>query len=69
MLEQAPKDRQIQKFPSSYLPSTTPYIFPDFKPEVRLACVSNRMVAAGLKISKVLLLGNLSVGKSCLVNR
>lgn len=70
MLEKAPKDRQILKFPPAYLASSTPYASgSDFRSEVKSACISNRLIASGLKISKVIVLGNVAVGKSCLVNR
>lgn len=68
-MDQAPRDRQIVKFPAPYFPSSTPYAGCDFRPEVKTACTSNRMITAGLKISKVIVLGNVSVGKTSLVNR
>ena len=69
MLDKAPNDRQINKLPVAYLQSSTPYAGSDFRPEVKSACISNRLITAGLKISKVIVLGNVAVGKSCLVNR
>lgn len=69
LLDKAPNDRQIFKLPPAYLPSCTPYSGPDFRPEVKSACISNRLITTGLKISKVIVLGNVAVGKSCLVNR
>lgn len=69
MVDRAPNDRQMNKLPPPYLKSSTPYAGSDFRPEVKSACISNRLISAGLKISKVIILGNVAVGKSCLVNR
>ena len=69
MLDKAPSDRQIHKLPTSYLASSTSFTGSDFRVEVKSACNSNHLITAGLKISKVIVLGNVAVGKSCLVNR
>jgi len=69
MLDQAPKDRQIFKLPAPYATTSTPYAGADFRPEVKAACISNRLITASLKISKIIILGNVSVGKSSIVNR
>lgn len=70
MLDKAPNDRQIQKLPPPFLPSSTPYVSgSDFRAEIKAACISNRLISSGLKISKVIILGNVAVGKSSLVNR
>lgn len=69
MLDKAPNDRQIHKLPPAYLATSTPFTGSDFRSEVKSACHSNRLITSGLKISKVIVLGNVAVGKSCLVNR
>lgn len=69
MLDEAPSNRRISRLPEPLLTKFTSYANSDFLPEVRAACTSDRFIATQLKISKVLLLGNVAVGKSCLVNR
>ncbi|XP_057367569.1 ras-related protein Rab-34-like [Daphnia carinata] len=69
IVDKAPNDRQINKLPQPYLKSSTPYAGSDFRPEVKSACLSHRLISASLKISKIIILGNVAVGKSCLVNR
>lgn len=69
MLEEAASNRRINHLPQPLLAKCTPYTTSDFMTEVRTACTSDRFIATQLKISKVLLLGNVAVGKSCLVNR
>ena len=69
MLDQAPKDRQIETIPASFLNDVTPYKLTDFRPNVKAACQTNQLMAAGLKIAKAIVVGNVAVGKSSLVNR
>ena len=69
MLDEAPNNRRISRLPEPLLAKSTPYTSGDFLPEVRTACTSDRFITSQLKISKVLLLGNVAVGKSSLVNR
>ncbi|PSN34419.1 hypothetical protein C0J52_16621 [Blattella germanica] len=65
----AHKDRQINTFPRPYRSDVTPYKQLDFSRVVREACSSSRPVMSGLKISKAIFLGDVAVGKTCLVNR
>jgi hypothetical protein len=67
--DKAHKDRQINTFPRPYRHDATPYKQLDFSRIVKEACSSNRPVMAGLKISKAIFLGDVAVGKTCLVNR
>lgn len=70
MLRQAAStDRLINKFPQPYKPSLSPYNQMDFHVKVKEACISNRMIITGLKISKALVLGDVAVGKTSLVRR
>uniref|UniRef100_G3UJQ7 Ras-related protein Rab-34 n=1 Tax=Loxodonta africana TaxID=9785 RepID=G3UJQ7_LOXAF len=41
----------------------------DFHPRVTCACQEHRTGTVGFKISKVIVVGDLSVGKTCLINR
>uniref|UniRef100_A0A4W3JJP9 Ras-related protein Rab-34 n=1 Tax=Callorhinchus milii TaxID=7868 RepID=A0A4W3JJP9_CALMI len=40
-----------------------------FHPKVKKACQDDRTGTVGLKISKIIVVGDLSVGKTCLINR
>ncbi|XP_071502603.1 ras-related protein Rab-34-like [Diadema antillarum] len=64
----AARDRIITKFPQSYR-QTTPYEETDFDSRVRDACLANKTGTVGLQVSKVIVVGDVSVGKTCLVNR
>jgi len=67
--DRADKDRQINTFPRPYRSDATPYQQLDFSRIVKEACSSSRPVMTGLKISKAIFLGDVAVGKTCLVNR
>ncbi|XP_060075744.1 ras-related protein Rab-34-like [Ylistrum balloti] len=63
------KDRVISKFPQAFHPDATPYQKMNFHPKVKNACAENRTGRVGLKICKAVLVGDVSVGKTSLVNR
>ncbi|XP_063225111.1 ras-related protein Rab-34-like [Bacillus rossius redtenbacheri] len=67
--DEACKDRQICRFPPPYRSDATPYSQRDFARAVRDACSGSLPVVAGLKISKAVFLGDVGVGKTCLINR
>lgn len=67
--QKAARDRVITVFPGPFTSSGTPYEELDFDQQVRDACQGNKVVTSGLKISKVIVLGNVAAGKTCLVNR
>ncbi|XP_067007039.1 ras-related protein Rab-34 [Anabrus simplex] len=67
--DKAHKDRQINVFPEPFRSDATPYTQLDFSRPVKEACISSKPVMAGLKISKAIFLGDVAVGKTCLVNR
>ncbi|KAL0597294.1 Ras-related protein Rab-34 [Plecturocebus cupreus] len=45
------------------------HVHKDFHPRVTCACQEHRTGTVGFKISKVIVVGDLSVGKTCLINR
>lgn len=47
----------------------TPYNQDDFDEAVKNAANANCTLQAGLKISKMIVLGDVATGKTCLVNR
>ncbi|KAJ9575071.1 hypothetical protein L9F63_007732, partial [Diploptera punctata] len=67
--DKAHKDREIEVFPRPYRSDATPYKQYDFSRIVKEACSFSRPVMTGLKISKAIFLGDVAVGKTCLVNR
>ncbi|XP_078043079.1 ras-related protein Rab-34 [Augochlora pura] len=66
MLEVARYDRQIDNWPPPFSSDITPYTETNFSTLVRRSCASNSL---SLRISKTIIVGDVSVGKSCLVNR
>lgn len=63
------KDRVVSKFPQAFHPDATPYQKMNFHPKVKTACAENKTGRVGLKICKAVLVGDVSVGKTSLVNR
>ncbi|KAK7481579.1 hypothetical protein BaRGS_00027228 [Batillaria attramentaria] len=63
------KDRIITQFPPPYHQDATPYKTLSFHPKVKAACAENRTGRVGLKICKAVIVGDVAVGKTCLVNR
>ncbi|CAL4144530.1 unnamed protein product, partial [Meganyctiphanes norvegica] len=66
---QAERDRIINKLPPPFLRQASPNNKDDFDIEVRNAANTARTIQAGLKISKMIILGDVATGKTCLVNR
>lgn len=64
-----PSDRIITKFSQAFHTDATPYQKVNFHPRVKAACQENRTGRVGLKITKAVLVGDVSVGKTCMVNR
>ncbi|KAM9371751.1 ras-related protein Rab-36 [Phaethornis superciliosus] len=62
------RDRIISKFPKWYTPEACLQFKEHFHAQVRTACQQNTGTA-GLKISKVVVVGDLYVGKTSLINR
>ncbi|XP_046391042.1 ras-related protein Rab-36-like [Ischnura elegans] len=68
--DKAEKERQINSFPPPYRLDATPYLNVDFDSDIKDACfAANKSPGAGVKISKAIFLGDVAVGKTCLVNR
>lgn len=63
------KDRIITQFPPAYHQDASPYKSINFHPKVKAACAENRTGRVGLKICKAVIVGDVAVGKTCLVNR
>ncbi|CAL1536789.1 unnamed protein product [Lymnaea stagnalis] len=69
ILNAVASDRVITKFTPPFHPDGTPYSKVNFHPKVKAACSENRTGRVGLKITKAVLVGDVSVGKTSLVNR
>ncbi|VDI47213.1 ras-related protein Rab-34-like [Mytilus galloprovincialis] len=69
MSQNVAKDRIVTKFPQAFHPDATPYQKMNFHPKVKAACTDNKTGRVGLKICKAVLVGDVSVGKTSLVNR
>ncbi|KAF3425964.1 hypothetical protein E2986_11977 [Frieseomelitta varia] len=64
MIEVARNDRQIENWPSPYSSDMTEYRERDFQSLVRHSCKTKRVT---LKIAKAIVIGDVSVGKSSLI--
>ncbi|KAL8615335.1 hypothetical protein ACOMHN_023055 [Nucella lapillus] len=64
-----PKQRVISHFPQPYHPDASPYQTIQFHPKVKAACAENRTGRVGLKICKAVIVGDVAVGKTCVVQR
>ena len=69
VLAAVPKDRFITQLPQPYHQDASPYKNIQFHPKVKADCAGNRTDRVGLKICKAVIVGDVSVGKTCLVNR
>lgn len=70
MLGDVGENRKIKTFPKPFSIAMTPYGRTDFAEETRKICVQNRhSLLTSLKICKVIILGDVCVGKTCIVNR
>uniref|UniRef100_A0A8C5WPC6 Ras-related protein Rab-36 n=1 Tax=Laticauda laticaudata TaxID=8630 RepID=A0A8C5WPC6_LATLA len=63
------RDRRISDFPKCYTPEACLQLREDFQAQVRAACQRRNPGTVGLKISKVVVVGDLCVGKTSLINR
>lgn len=70
MLCDVPENRTIIEFPLPFRKSCTPYNTDDFENCLKRACSKENFVSTtDLKIFKVIVLGDVAVGKTCIVNR
>ncbi|XP_066296051.1 ras-related protein Rab-34-like isoform X2 [Branchiostoma lanceolatum] len=65
----ASKDRVINSYPLPYRQEATPYLAFNFNPKVKAACSAQKAVTSSLRICKAIVIGDVAVGKTCLVNR
>lgn len=65
----AEKDRIVTSLPPPFIRQASPYYQDEFHEAVKNAANSNRTLQTGLKISKMIVLGDVATGKTCLVNR
>ncbi|XP_023411980.1 ras-related protein Rab-34 isoform X5 [Loxodonta africana] len=62
------KDRVLAELPQCLRKEAALQVHKDFHPRVTCACQEHRTGTVGFKISKVIVVGDLSVGKTCLIN-
>ncbi|XP_069471422.1 ras-related protein Rab-34 isoform X2 [Ambystoma mexicanum] len=63
------KDRIIATQPQCFHKEAALHCRGTFHPKVKAACQQQRTGTVGFKISKIIVVGDLSVGKTCLINR
>ncbi|XP_076832599.1 ras-related protein Rab-34-like isoform X1 [Brachyhypopomus gauderio] len=63
------KDRVITHLPECFNKGAALNTTTDFHTKVRKACQEQRTGTVGFKISKIIVVGDLAVGKTCLINR
>uniref|UniRef100_A0A3Q3WMK4 Ras-related protein Rab-36 n=1 Tax=Mola mola TaxID=94237 RepID=A0A3Q3WMK4_MOLML len=63
------KDRIITQLPQCFRKDAALHTKEDFSNKVKTACQEKRTGTVGFKISKVIVVGDLAVGKTCLINR
>lgn len=59
----------IEHFPQAYSYLDTPYPETDFPPDIRDACLKRSSVGAEVRAAKVVVVGDVSVGKTCLITK
>lgn len=63
------KDRVIAQLPQCFSRDAALHTKDGFNNKVKTACQEQRTGTVGFKISKVIVVGDLAVGKTCLINR
>lgn len=63
------KDRIVAQLPRYFREEAAFHTADDFNSKVKTACQEQRTGTVGFKISKVIVVGDLAVGKTCLINR
>ncbi|XP_030633633.1 ras-related protein Rab-34a [Chanos chanos] len=63
------KDRIIAQLPMFFTKEAALHTKDEFNPKVKTACQQQKTGTVGFKISKVIVVGDLAVGKTCLINR
>ena len=65
----AQADHIIQEFPQCFITKAQIHEESDFNPNVKKACLNNFIKNSSRKMSKMIVIGDQAVGKTCLVNR
>nr|XP_002122116.1 ras-related protein Rab-34 [Ciona intestinalis] len=68
-IAQVHSDRVVTKFPEAFCKAARVDQKYDFDPRIRQSCSSERINNVSLKICKMIIIGDVSVGKTSLVNR
>uniref|UniRef100_A0A8C5PH62 Ras-related protein Rab-34 n=1 Tax=Leptobrachium leishanense TaxID=445787 RepID=A0A8C5PH62_9ANUR len=63
------RDRIVAELPQCFTKEACLHTRDTFHPKVKTACKQQRTGTVGFKISKVIVVGDLSVGKTCMINR
>ncbi|KAG9351598.1 hypothetical protein AGOR_G00025180 [Albula goreensis] len=63
------RDRIITKLPKCFTKEAALHTENSFHSKVKTACQEHRTGTVGFKISKVIVVGDVAVGKTCLINR
>ncbi|XP_015736168.1 ras-related protein Rab-34 isoform X2 [Coturnix japonica] len=63
------RDRVVADLPQCFRKEAALHTRPEFHPSVSSACQEQRTGTVGFKISKIIVVGDLAVGKTCLINR
>ncbi|XP_063300298.1 ras-related protein Rab-34 isoform X2 [Pelobates fuscus] len=63
------RDRIVAELPQCFKKESCLHTRDSFHPKVSSACKHQRTGTVGFKISKVIVVGDLSVGKTCMINR
>ncbi|XP_036817640.1 ras-related protein Rab-34 isoform X2 [Oncorhynchus mykiss] len=63
------RDRIIAQLPQFYSKKAAVHTKDEFNSKVKTACQEQRTGTVGFKIAKVIVVGDLAVGKTCLINR
>uniref|UniRef100_H2Z6U8 Ras-related protein Rab-36 n=1 Tax=Ciona savignyi TaxID=51511 RepID=H2Z6U8_CIOSA len=66
---QVHSERVINGFPEAFSKQARIDMKYDFDPRIRQSCLGDRMSSVSLKICKMIIIGDVSVGKTSLVNR
>lgn len=70
LMEATSEERQITDFPGPFLEDSTPYRKLDYSSRTRSLCDDGKeVVSSTFKICKAIVVGDVAVGKTCIVNR
>uniref|UniRef100_A0A667X3U0 RAB34, member RAS oncogene family b n=1 Tax=Myripristis murdjan TaxID=586833 RepID=A0A667X3U0_9TELE len=69
MLPPVKKDRIITELPKCFSPSAALHTKEAFHPQVKAVCQTKKRGTVGFNIAKVIVVGDVAVGKTCLISR